>query len=160
MKTGILLGKLVFKYINNIKEHWQQHHTKQRRNPFYYSLHTTSPHRVHDLVVGYEPVTVFLESLWHRVKPLEELRGIWLDDSRREQLRQFLKEFGRKLVILLVRLQIRLINGLIYSISNMPYRPVEILVLMLLQERCPDKHICHLSLLGHIFGEGPARTNN
>ena len=42
----------------------------------------------------------------------------------------------------------------------MTYRPVEILVSMLLQESRPDKHIRHLSLLGHILGESLTRTNS
>lgn len=42
----------------------------------------------------------------------------------------------------------------------MTYRPIEILVPMLLQERRPDKHIRHRSLLGHILGESLARTNS
>lgn len=42
----------------------------------------------------------------------------------------------------------------------MTYRPVKLPVFMLLQERRPDKHIRHLSLLGHVLGESLARTNS
>lgn len=41
----------------------------------------------------------------------------------------------------------------------MTYRPIEFLVLVLLQERRPYKNIRHLGLLGHILGEGLAWTN-
>lgn len=50
---------------------------------------------VHDLVVGDDPVTVFLESRCHRVESLEELWGVRLDDSIGKQFGQFLEEFGR-----------------------------------------------------------------
>lgn len=115
---------------------------------------------VHYLAVGDGPVTVFLESRWHRVESPEELRNIRLDDARGKQLGQFLEELGRKLVILLVRLQIRLINDLKCLVRKLTYRPGELLVLVLLQERRPDKDIRHLSLLGHILGESLARTNS
>ena len=64
---------------------------------------------VHNLIVGDGPITVFLEPFLHRVESLEEFRSIWRDDSRGEQLRKFFEELGRKLMILLVRLEIGLI---------------------------------------------------
>lgn len=48
----------------------------------FFTIYLLTLDLVHDLAVGDEPVTVFLESLWHRVESPEELRGIRLDDSR------------------------------------------------------------------------------
>lgn len=54
----------------------------------------------------------------------------------------------------------RINSHFICSISSMTYRPIKILILMLLQEGCPDKYICHLSLFRHIFSKSFARTNS